>query len=628
MYRSENTLGGDGNGNAAASRPPQARSTGMWRQTLNYFTRVSGSKASNFRINRYVIAIALVAAAAFIRVTFLRSLGSSVIFITFYPAVMLAALFGGFRSGILAAVLSAILADYYWIEPEHSFAIDRPADWLATAVFVINCTLLSGVAGRLRQTNEKVRRLEASQRDELERQVAERTSRLREVERDLVRAQAMAQIGSWRIDARTGDASGSDETFRIFGVPPSTPVNYEFFLKAVHPDDRELVDRSWQSAKQFGAQHDLEHRIIANGAVKWVRERAELEYGADGQVLAVFGTCQDITERKGAEEELRITTERFQLALKGSPIVVFCQDLELRYTWIYNPALGYVPPEVIGKLDSDIFERAEDAAVTEAMKRGVIQTGVSDRREVLIHAEGVDRHYDLLVDPLLDGGGKIMGVTCAAIDITEQKNAEKTRQLLVGELNHRVKNILAVVQSIALQSLRSHDVAVEVRQSFASRIEALSAGHELLSRTNWEKSSLGDVVLDAIAFCGPASERVSHHGPLVMLSPKQALAITMALHELSTNALKHGSLSTSSGSVELSWRVGDEGAWLEIEWREKGGPPVRPPERRSFGSMMIEKALPYELGGEATLSFDPEGVVCRIKAPVLAEEPKDDLRPL
>jgi PAS domain S-box-containing protein len=132
----------------------------------------------------------------------------------------------------------------------------------------------------------------------------------------------------------------------------------------------------------------------------------------------------DITERKKAEEALRLATERFQVALRDSPIVVFNQDLDLRYTWIYNPALGYGSSDVLGKSDAEVFERPEDAVVTDAIKAEVIRTGKSRRQEVVVHWDGVDCCYDLLVDPLVDERGQVAGVTCAAIDITERKQAE------------------------------------------------------------------------------------------------------------------------------------------------------------------------------------------------------------
>jgi len=156
---------------------------------------------------------------------------------------------------------------------------------------------------------------------------------------------------------------------------------------------------------------------------------------ADGAEAGMVTAIRDITERKRAETEQVGATRRFELAVKSAPVTLFHQDSDLRYTWIYNPALGYNSELVIGKRDRDLFERAQDAANTEAMKREVMRTGAIERRDVLIHAEGVDRYYDLLVEPLVDKGGSISGVMCAAIEITERQRREAETQRVSAVLD-------------------------------------------------------------------------------------------------------------------------------------------------------------------------------------------------
>jgi PAS domain S-box-containing protein len=169
----------------------------------------------------------------------------------------------------------------------------------------------------------------------------------------------------------------------------------------------------------------VEKRYIRkDDSITWVRLTVGCVRRANGRIEYFIGVIEDISEQKRVEHELRLTTARFQLALKGSPVMIFGQDLNLRYTWMYNPASGYDVLSIIGKRDRDFFECEEDAAVTEAIKMDVIQNRVSRRHEVVVHRHGVKRFYDLLVDPLLDGEGNAAGVTCAAIEITERKEAE------------------------------------------------------------------------------------------------------------------------------------------------------------------------------------------------------------
>jgi PAS domain S-box-containing protein len=161
---------------------------------------------------------------------------------------------------------------------------------------------------------------------------------LRESREDLDRAQAVARIGSWRIDVNRNKLTWSAEAFRIFGISPETPLTYESFLAAVHPDDREHVNRSWKAALA-GARYDIEHRIVVGKKIKWVRERAELEFDAAGKLLGGFGTVQDITDKKQGEWQLRESEERLRLSNEAGGIGTFTIDLESNCA-IYSPEMS------------------------------------------------------------------------------------------------------------------------------------------------------------------------------------------------------------------------------------------------------------------------------------------------
>jgi two-component sensor histidine kinase len=207
---------------------------------------------------------------------------------------------------------------------------------------------------------------------------------------------------------------------------------------------------------------------------------------------------------------------------------------------------------------------------------------------------------------------------CGALDITERKRQQEHRELLLNELNHRVKNTLATVQSFAVQTLRTAPTIADGRQAFEARLIALSKGHDVLTRENWAGAGLHEVVAEALgAYVGDARHpRVGFDGPEIRLRPKTALAISMALHELATNAVKHGALSSQGGRVDLAWTVAGEPPTLKFHWAESGGPAVVVPRRRGFGSRMIEQGLAQDLGGRVRLEFAPEGVICTIEAPL------------
>jgi two-component sensor histidine kinase len=232
-----------------------------------------------------------------------------------------------------------------------------------------------------------------------------------------------------------------------------------------------------------------------------------------------------------------------------------------------------------------------------------------------LRKDGTEVPVEIGLSPIKTDEGLI--VLGAVVDITERKRAESQRELLLAELNHRVKNTLAVVQGIAHQTFeRKHDLP-GARRAFEGRLAALAAAHDLLTQSNWEQASLAHLAAEALQPRAANEQRLTFAGPDVHLQPKQALAITMALHELCTNAVKYGALSNETGSVALEWRRSDgPGPRLTMTWRERGGPPVSPPARRGFGSRMIEQALAQDLKGDVTMEFRPEGLVCTIDAPL------------
>ncbi len=206
------------------------------------------------------------------------------------------------------------------------------------------------------------------------------------------------------------------------------------------------------------------------------------------------------------------------------------------------------------------------------------------------------------------------------------EEAQRHQKLLIHELNHRVKNTLAIIQSIAMQTLRGNDTPPEVREAFMARLLALADAHDILTEENWESAELGHVLKHALGMHlqSDRMDRITLTGPALRLEPKSAVAFAMAVHELATNAAKYGALSNDAGSVEVRWAVdasSSDGPRLRLTWTEQGGPPVVAPERRGFGSRLIERGLAGELNGSARLAFDRAGLVCTIDAALPAAVP-------
>ncbi len=223
-----------------------------------------------------------------------------------------------------------------------------------------------------------------------------------------------------------------------------------------------------------------------------------------------------------------------------------------------------------------------------------------------------------------DDQGLAVKMAGLSLDITDRKLAEHRQQTLLDELNHRVKNTLATVQSIAMQTSRTTDDASAFESAFLARISALAQAHDLLTAVAWEGASLQRVVEQILApyVTDDQVGRVRLTGPNVRLGPNAAVSLAMAFHELATNAAKYGSLSTASGVVEVNWTADKssehpgESLALEIDWRESGGPPVALPSRRGFGSRFVEQALAREFDGVCELIFEPKGLRCHMRLPL------------
>jgi PAS domain S-box-containing protein len=206
----------------------------------------------------------------------------------------------------------------------------------------------------------------------------------------------------------------------------------------------------------------------------------------------------------------------------------------------------------------------------------------------------------------------------AQIEIAERRRAEQQQKLLMDELNHRVRNTLAIVLAISNQTLRHASSSAQFRHDFEARVTALSAAHNLLTASNWEGAALRDIVESVLKpYSDPDRERYSLKGEPIRVGPKYAVSLLMAFHELATNAAKYGALSNDTGTIAASWELTQppKAPALAIEWREVGGPPVKPRRRRGFGSRLID-GLSAETSGDVALKFERDGVVCTIEVPL------------
>ena len=281
---------------------------------------------------------------------------------------------------------------------------------------------------------------------------------------------------------------------------------------------------------------------------------------------------------------------------------------------------GYSREELLGRTFIDIThpeDRGPDLDRFRRQMAGELDAYALEKRYV--RKDGSTIWIELSASRVDDANGRPLYGIRVARDITERKRAEEHQRLLINELNHRVKNSLTTVQSIAFQTLRNSPTPEDAQTALSSRLIALSKAHDVLTWESWEAAGLHQIVTEAMEpFRAKGENRIQVAGPEVRLPPSMALAIAMALQELATNAVKYGALSNETGKVGLRWSLDrtNSPAYLHLRWEESGGPPVRPPSRRGFGTRLIERSLAGDLKGEARIEFATTGLVCTITAPV------------
>jgi PAS domain S-box-containing protein len=330
---------------------------------------------------------------------------------------------------------------------------------------------------------------------------------------------------------------------------------------------------------------------------------------------SVAGRTWHELSRARAAMALRESERRHRLIFEQARDIIFTADLEQQIT-ACNPAaaaaIGLPAEEIVGHNIAD-FIPPEEFEKTSAMLRQKLSDGGMTRYEVSIYAGGRIRQWDINSALTIDLDGNPIGLHAVARDVTDQRAFEEQQKLLINELNHRVKNTLALVQGLATQSFKQNRTVAEGQEAFQARLRMLAAGHDLLTQQKWEGAPLAALVADATAPYADPPGRILAHGDHVILAPQAAISLGMALHELGTNAAKYGALSTPNGRIVISWALGENHLFTFL-WRETGGPPVTIPERQGFGLRMIERALSSDLEGKVTVDFQPEGITCRITA--------------
>jgi len=312
--------------------------------------------------------------------------------------------------------------------------------------------------------------------------------------------------------------------------------------------------------------------------------------------------------------EAGLLLDRFRNALDGSGMVAFEQDENLTYRWLYNAPKSSDGTDMHAQTDFDLFP-ADVAEQLSEVKRRVMASREREAIEQAVPVEGGDTWYRIDIAPLTERPG----LAAVATDITEFKTTQAKHQILMRELAHRIKNLLAVIDGIVRQTAKSHNDIETFERVFSERLRGLAATHDLLIQTDWAPLDLAELARSQTEpAAGDLAGRIVLDGPRISVDGDVAQHFGLALHELTTNALKYGSLSAPDGRVEINWvrEVHDGTAQLNIVWREIGGPSVSKPECAGFGTFLTTRAVESGLSAKVEREFASTGFVWRASFPV------------
>jgi len=477
----------------------------------------------------------------------------------------------------------------------------------------------------LKNADGSVSKLEVF-RDITNRKQVEQT--LRESEQDLNRAQAVAHTGSWRLDVRRNQLLWSDETHIIFGIPRETPMTYETFLSSVHPEDREYVDYKWTAALR-GEPYDVEHRIIVGDEVKWVRERAEMEFDSNGELKGGFGTVQDITERRQAEEKLR---EQAHILEQVQDIVILT-DLDgyiLNWNTGAERVYGYSAEEILGKHISFMYEdeQRKNHFYQQVMKP-LLEEGSRGTEVEILTKTGEQKSIYLSISPIRDNNGKLSMMCGYGIDITERKKLEQLKDELIGLVSHELRTPLTVIGGCLSTLITEWDrlSPSEVQQLLKDALlESESLSHLIenlleLSRAQARQLSLYSEPTDIKTFVKEVLSKIKRQAPshrFVTSIPDKLpsinadpLRIERILYNLLDNAAKYSpqgsqiKVSVNAEPERLVIGVSDHGKGLSSSEQARIFGPFqrlennRPDQARGAGlGLMVCRRLVEAHGGE------------------------------
>ncbi len=428
---------------------------------------------------------------------------------------------------------------------------------------------------------------------------------------------AVPGVGAYEWRIAEDQLIWSPSLVEIYGLDRA-PGGEDGFIGLVHPEDRTRVEAETSAFLDGGDFYEHEFRILRpDGEVRWVHDRGSIERSASGSALAMRGINVDVSRHR-----LPSLDDRARLAHLAAAVGIY--DLDVRAGWSrWSPELlRLVDPDntrgglPFGEIAATIHPD-DRAAAAAAMERALHAPGRFELSYRLMTPEGdarwmLDRGESF--GPVDSLTGRVERVVGVLLDVTDSREAADRAEMMMREVSHRSKNLMALVQAVARQTARS-GAPEDFLSRFETRLQAMASAHDLLVNDGWRGISLEELARGQLAHFGDlVDDRILLRGPPLRISADAAQTLGMAIHELATNAGKYGALSNDRGRVRLSWDVrGGRDGGFRMAWVERGGPPVSQPPRPGFGTRVVEQMVRRTLEAEVRLDYRPQGVTWRMR---------------
>jgi PAS domain S-box-containing protein len=449
--------------------------------------------------------------------------------------------------------------------------------------------------------------------------------KLRESEERLRLALAAGSMATWDWNIETGELLWNDQHFTLLGFTPgSVTPSYERWRSRVVSHDLARIEEAVQLSLRTGREYAVAFRILGKkDVIRWVEAYGRVEMRSEGKARRFYGVLFDITERVAREQDVRQRLEEIEALYDNAPIGLALLDEGLRYVRI-NEALARINGSTVAAHLSQTLDDMLPAAAPSIGQRlrNVLSSGKIVDEEVSLDLTGnsAPRYFREIFYPVREADGSIAKVGLIVEDITKRKAIEAQNATLLREINHRAKNLLSVTQSIA-QLTAADEKPEKFYESFSSRLAGLAASHDLLVQAAWGGVSLDGLIKSQMRHLESLlNRRVFLKGPALSLSPSAVQMIGMAVHELATNSIKYGALSTAVGQVTICWSASPDtseaGPRFVMTWTEEGGPSVVEPLCKGFGHAVTVEMPEHLFDAQVDLSFLPSGVVWKLTAPL------------